>query len=50
MGEVPKDQQVWAYCFVGQRSYYASRALSQYGYNIKNLSGGFKTFSMKKSI
>jgi NADPH-dependent 2,4-dienoyl-CoA reductase/sulfur reductase-like enzyme/rhodanese-related sulfurtransferase len=51
MGEVPKDQQVWTYCFVGQRSYYASRALSQYGYNIKNLSGGFKTFSMmKKSI
>jgi rhodanese-related sulfurtransferase len=51
MGEVPKDQQVWAYCFVGQRSYYASRALSQYGYHIKNLSGGFKTFSMmKKSI
>ncbi|MGW8301628.1 MAG: FAD-dependent oxidoreductase, partial [Desulfobacterales bacterium] len=50
MGEVPKDQEVWAYCFVGQRSYYASRALSQYGYNIKNLSGGFKTFSMKKSI
>ena len=50
MGEVPKDQEVWTYCFVGQRSYYASRALSQYGYNIKNLSGGFKTFSMKKSI
>jgi NADPH-dependent 2,4-dienoyl-CoA reductase/sulfur reductase-like enzyme/rhodanese-related sulfurtransferase len=51
MGEVPKDQEVWAYCFVGQRSYYASRALSQYGYHIKNLSGGFKTFSMmKKSI
>ena len=50
MGEVPKDREVWTYCFVGQRSYYASRALSQYGYNIKNLSGGFKTFSMKKSI
>jgi NADPH-dependent 2,4-dienoyl-CoA reductase/sulfur reductase-like enzyme/rhodanese-related sulfurtransferase len=50
MGEVPKDREVWTYCFVGQRSYYASRALSQYGYNIKNLSGGFKSFSMKKSI
>jgi NADPH-dependent 2,4-dienoyl-CoA reductase/sulfur reductase-like enzyme/rhodanese-related sulfurtransferase len=50
MGEVPKDQEVWTYCFVGQRSYYAARALSQYGYDIKNLSGGFKTFTMKKSI
>ena len=49
MGEVPKDQEVWVYCYVGQRSYYASRALSQYGYDIKNLSGGFKTFTMKKS-
>jgi NADPH-dependent 2,4-dienoyl-CoA reductase/sulfur reductase-like enzyme/rhodanese-related sulfurtransferase len=49
MDEVPKDQQVWTYCFVGQRSYYASRALSQYGYDIKNLSGGFKTFTMMET-
>jgi NADPH-dependent 2,4-dienoyl-CoA reductase/sulfur reductase-like enzyme/rhodanese-related sulfurtransferase len=47
MGEVPKDQEVWAYCYIGQRSYYAARALSQYGYNIKNLSGGFKTYTLK---
>ena len=44
MGEVPKDQDVWAYCLVGQRSYYAARALSQYGYDIKSLSGGYMTF------
>jgi NADPH-dependent 2,4-dienoyl-CoA reductase/sulfur reductase-like enzyme/rhodanese-related sulfurtransferase len=50
MDEVPKDQQVWTYCFVGQRSYYASRALSQYGYDIKNLSGGFKTFTMTEAF
>ena len=47
MGEVPKDQEVWAYCYIGQRSYYAARALSQYDYNIKNLSGGFKTYTLK---
>jgi NADPH-dependent 2,4-dienoyl-CoA reductase/sulfur reductase-like enzyme/rhodanese-related sulfurtransferase len=50
MGEVPKDQEVWAYCAVGQRSYYAARALSQYGYDIKNLSGGFKTFTLKEAL
>jgi rhodanese-related sulfurtransferase len=50
MGEVPKDQEIWAYCAVGQRSYYASRALSQYGYDIKNLSGGFKTFTLKEAL
>jgi rhodanese-related sulfurtransferase len=47
MEEVPKDREVWAYCFVGQRSYYAVRALSQYGYDIKNLSGGYMAYTMK---
>jgi rhodanese-related sulfurtransferase len=47
MAEVPKDQEIWTYCFVGQRSYYAVRALSQNGYDIKNLSGGYKTFTLK---
>jgi len=50
MGEVPKDQEIWTYCAVGQRSYYASRALSQYGYDINNLSGGFKTFTLKEAL
>jgi NADPH-dependent 2,4-dienoyl-CoA reductase/sulfur reductase-like enzyme/rhodanese-related sulfurtransferase len=44
MGELPRDRDIWAYCFVGQRSYYASRALQQYGFRIKNISGGYKTF------
>jgi NADPH-dependent 2,4-dienoyl-CoA reductase/sulfur reductase-like enzyme/rhodanese-related sulfurtransferase len=44
MTELPRDRDIWAYCFVGQRSYYASRALQQYGYRIKNISGGYKTF------
>ncbi|MCP4630665.1 MAG: FAD-dependent oxidoreductase [bacterium] len=48
MGEVPKNQEVWAYCLAGQRSYYAARALSQYGYNIKSLSGGYETFKARK--
>jgi NADPH-dependent 2,4-dienoyl-CoA reductase/sulfur reductase-like enzyme/rhodanese-related sulfurtransferase len=50
MKEVPEDQEVWAYCAVGQRSYYAARALSQYGYDIKNLSGGFITFTLKAAL
>jgi rhodanese-related sulfurtransferase len=47
MGEIPKDQEVWAYCLEGQRSYYAVRVLSQYGYDIKNLSGGYKTSTFR---
>ncbi len=47
MGEIPKDREVWAHCFEGQRSYYAARVLSQYGYDIKNLSGGYKTYTFR---
>jgi len=44
LAEVPKDREVWSYCLVGQRSYYAARVLSQNGYSVKSLSGGYKTF------
>ena len=49
MKEVPKDREVWSYCFVGQRSYYAARALTQYDYNIKSLSGGYKTLILQNA-
>jgi NADPH-dependent 2,4-dienoyl-CoA reductase/sulfur reductase-like enzyme/rhodanese-related sulfurtransferase len=44
LAELPKDRPIWAYCFVGQRSYYAARALIQHGFDVKNLSGGFNTY------
>jgi rhodanese-related sulfurtransferase len=50
MDEVPKNRPVWTYCFVGQRSYYAARALSQYGYDIRSLSGGFKTLTLQDAF
>lgn len=50
MDEVPHDRKIWAYCYVGQRSYYAARALSQYGYDINNISGGYKTFMLKDAL
>lgn len=46
MGELPRDREILTYCFVGQRSYYAARALSQYGFNVRNISGGFKTYML----
>jgi len=42
--ELPRDQEIWAYCYVGQRSYYAARILAQNGFQVKNISGGFKQF------
>ncbi len=44
LDQLTKDRPIWTYCFVGQRSYYAARALSQYGFDVKNISGGFKTY------
>lgn len=49
MHELPKKREIWTYCHVGQRSYYATRALVQYGFKVKNLSGGFKTFLLHES-
>jgi rhodanese-related sulfurtransferase len=44
MDELPRNREVWVYCGVGQRSYYATRAMLQYGFKMRNLSGGFQTF------
>ncbi|MEW5977010.1 MAG: FAD-dependent oxidoreductase [Acidobacteriota bacterium] len=44
MEELPRDREIRVYCGVGQRSYYATRALLQYGFNASNLPGGFQTY------
>lgn len=43
--ELPKDKEIWVYCAIGLRGYIASRFLSQKGYKVKNIAGGYK---MKK--
>ncbi len=50
MHELPKDREIWAHCIVGQRSYYATRILSQNGFHAKNLSGGYLTYRSVKPI
>ncbi len=47
MRELPKDRKILTYCMVGQRSYFASRALIQYGFNAKNYSGGLRSFNSR---
>jgi NADPH-dependent 2,4-dienoyl-CoA reductase/sulfur reductase-like enzyme/rhodanese-related sulfurtransferase len=49
--ELPADRPIVAYCQVGQRGYLATRLLLQAGYQVQNLSGGYKTYllhQMKK--
>jgi NADPH-dependent 2,4-dienoyl-CoA reductase/sulfur reductase-like enzyme/rhodanese-related sulfurtransferase len=44
MNELPSDREILTYCSVGQRSYYASRALRLNKYNARNISGGIHTY------
>jgi NADPH-dependent 2,4-dienoyl-CoA reductase/sulfur reductase-like enzyme/rhodanese-related sulfurtransferase len=44
MNELPRDREIWVNCRVGHRAYYACRILSQHGFRVCNLSGGYRTY------
>ena len=50
LDELPMDCEIWAYCRSGQRSYFAARLLSQYGFDVKNITGGFLTHLLRKEV
>jgi len=39
LGELPRDQEIIAYCKVGQRGYIATRILMQSGFAVRNRGG-----------
>jgi NADPH-dependent 2,4-dienoyl-CoA reductase/sulfur reductase-like enzyme/rhodanese-related sulfurtransferase len=49
MSKLPRDREILVYCAVGQRSYYASRALRLNGLPAKNISGGMKTYHAERA-
>jgi NADPH-dependent 2,4-dienoyl-CoA reductase/sulfur reductase-like enzyme/rhodanese-related sulfurtransferase len=50
LNELPADREIWMYCAVGQRAYYATRALSQRGLKVRNLSGGYASYRVQQAI
>ena len=51
MDELPKDKALYIYCGVGLRGYLALKILISHGFkNVKNLSGGFKTYAIATSF
>lgn len=46
--ELPKDKELRIFCAVGLRGYVACRMLSQLGYRCRNLSGGYRVYSLWK--
>jgi NADPH-dependent 2,4-dienoyl-CoA reductase/sulfur reductase-like enzyme/rhodanese-related sulfurtransferase len=47
LGELPRDREIWVHCAVGQTSYNAVRLLEQYGFKVRNLSGGITSYKME---
>lgn len=45
LNELPQDQTIYVSCQVGLRGYLASKILKNNGYNVKNVDGGWKTYS-----
>ena len=44
--ELPRDRELLLFCGVGLRGYVAARLLSQHGFQVRNLSGGYKRYQM----
>lgn len=46
IGELPHDKDIYIYCAVGLRGYLAMKILTGRGFkNVRNLSGGYKTYA-----
>lgn len=45
LSELPKDETIYVSCQVGLRGYLASRILKNHGFRVKNVDGGWKTYS-----
>ncbi|MBV7274128.1 CoA-disulfide reductase [Clostridium sp. PL3] len=50
LGELDKNKEIIEYCQVGLRGYVASRILSQNGFKVKNITGGYKSMSILNFI
>jgi NADPH-dependent 2,4-dienoyl-CoA reductase/sulfur reductase-like enzyme/rhodanese-related sulfurtransferase len=46
LNELPKDKELLVLCQVGLRGHVAYCMLSQHGFKVRNLTGGYKTFQM----
>ncbi|MCU6711533.1 FAD-dependent oxidoreductase [Paenibacillus sp. J5C_2022] len=46
MHELDREKEIYTYCAVGARGYIASRILSQNGFKVKDLTGGYRSYRM----
>lgn len=50
LSELPRDRRIIAYCQVGQRGYMATRLLQDKGYDVANLSGGYRLVQLSGQL
>lgn len=50
LDEIPDDRDIWLYCLVGKRSYFASRILRQKGFKAWGVSGGYVIYKAVKKL
>lgn len=48
MNELDKNKEIFVFCQIGLRGYIAYRILTQNGFKVKNLNGGYKTYTATK--
>ena len=46
LDKIPKTKNLYVYCQEGFRAYLVSRNLEQRGYNVLNLTGGYKLYEI----
>lgn len=44
LGDLPRDREILVHCQSGQRSYFACRLLAQNGFQVRNLTGSYRTW------
>lgn len=49
VAELPRDKEIIVHCQSGQRSYYACRFLAQRGFQVRNLTGSYRTWKAGQS-
>ena len=50
LSELDPQREIWVYCQVGQRGYYATHLLRLNDFQAYNLSGGYKTYQAIASL
>ncbi|WP_102400458.1 DsrE/DsrF/DrsH-like family protein [Haloimpatiens massiliensis] len=48
LNELPKDKEIWVCCQIGLRGYIGERILKSNGFKAKNITGGYKVYSLGK--